>query len=166
VGQSQVDQVESWLFQMALHLLKAEAWPLSTTVPALARRSARASVPKRGGSTEPAWRRRLICPAYTQTPCKPCQTRLTARRPCLCGCLPVDVGRSANRSLRPTHRLQHKDGFRFNRRSEPDERPLRHRLSCLANEQAELLRAGQLKDADVANIAEEIESMGRANGNQ
>ncbi len=33
VGQSQVDQVESWLFQMALHLLKAEAWPLSSAVP-------------------------------------------------------------------------------------------------------------------------------------
>jgi Domain of unknown function DUF29 len=32
VGQSQVDQVESWLFQMAIHLLKAEAWPLSTAV--------------------------------------------------------------------------------------------------------------------------------------
>jgi hypothetical protein len=33
VGQNQVDQVESWLFQMAVHLLKAEAWPLSTAVP-------------------------------------------------------------------------------------------------------------------------------------
>jgi hypothetical protein len=33
VGQSQVDQVESWLFQMAVHLLKAEAWPLSLAVP-------------------------------------------------------------------------------------------------------------------------------------
>jgi len=31
-----------------------------------------------------------------------------------------------------------------------------------ANEQAALLRAGKLSDADVANIAEEIESMGRA----
>jgi hypothetical protein len=35
-----------------------------------------------------------------------------------------------------------------------------------AHEQAELLRAGQLKDADVANIAEEIESMGRGERNQ
>ncbi len=33
VGQSQVDQVESWLFQMAVHLLKASAWPLSDAVP-------------------------------------------------------------------------------------------------------------------------------------
>jgi hypothetical protein len=33
VGQSQVDQVELWLFQMSLHLLKAEAWPLSGAVP-------------------------------------------------------------------------------------------------------------------------------------
>ena len=33
VGQSQIDQVESWLFQMAVHLLKAEAWPLSPAVP-------------------------------------------------------------------------------------------------------------------------------------
>jgi Domain of unknown function DUF29 len=33
VGQSQVDQIESWLFQMAVHLLKAEAWPLSLAVP-------------------------------------------------------------------------------------------------------------------------------------
>ncbi len=33
VGQSQVDQVESWLFQMAVHLLKAEAWPLCIAVP-------------------------------------------------------------------------------------------------------------------------------------
>ena len=33
VGQSQVDQVESWLFQMTLHLLKAEAWPLCSAVP-------------------------------------------------------------------------------------------------------------------------------------
>jgi hypothetical protein len=33
VGQSQVDQVESWLFQMALHMLKAEAWPLLEAVP-------------------------------------------------------------------------------------------------------------------------------------
>ena len=33
VGQSQVDQVESWLFQMTVHLLKAEAWPLSNAVP-------------------------------------------------------------------------------------------------------------------------------------
>jgi len=31
-----------------------------------------------------------------------------------------------------------------------------------ANEQAALLRAGKLSDADVANIAEEIESMGRS----
>jgi hypothetical protein len=54
VGQSQVDQVESWLFQMTLHLLKAEAWPLSTNVPhwqaeargfhVLARRKYRASM--------------------------------------------------------------------------------------------------------------------------
>jgi hypothetical protein len=27
VGQSQVDQIEAWLFQMAVHLLKAEALP-------------------------------------------------------------------------------------------------------------------------------------------
>jgi hypothetical protein len=33
VGQSQVDQVELWLFQMSLHLLKGEAWPLSGAVP-------------------------------------------------------------------------------------------------------------------------------------
>jgi hypothetical protein len=33
VGRSEVDRVESWLFQMALHLLKAEAWPLSRSVP-------------------------------------------------------------------------------------------------------------------------------------
>ena len=31
-----------------------------------------------------------------------------------------------------------------------------------AMEQAELLRAGRLSDADIANIAEEIESMGRS----
>jgi hypothetical protein len=31
-----------------------------------------------------------------------------------------------------------------------------------ANEQAALLRAGRLTEADIANIAEEIESMGRA----
>ena len=31
-----------------------------------------------------------------------------------------------------------------------------------ANEQAQLLRAGNLSDADIENIAEEIESMGRA----
>lgn len=31
-----------------------------------------------------------------------------------------------------------------------------------ANEQAALLRAGRLNDADIANIAEEIESMGRS----
>jgi hypothetical protein len=31
-----------------------------------------------------------------------------------------------------------------------------------ANQQAALLRAGKLSDADVANIAEEIESMGRS----
>jgi hypothetical protein len=29
VGQSQVDRVESWLFRMTIHLLKAQAWPLS-----------------------------------------------------------------------------------------------------------------------------------------
>jgi hypothetical protein len=33
VGQSQVDQIESWLFQMAVHLLKADGWPLSLSVP-------------------------------------------------------------------------------------------------------------------------------------
>jgi len=33
VGQSQVDAVESWLFQAILHMLKAEAWPLSEAVP-------------------------------------------------------------------------------------------------------------------------------------
>jgi len=33
VGQSQVDAVESWLFQAMLHMLKAEAWPLSGEVP-------------------------------------------------------------------------------------------------------------------------------------
>jgi hypothetical protein len=31
-----------------------------------------------------------------------------------------------------------------------------------ANQQAALLRAGQLSDADIENIAEEIESMGRS----
>jgi hypothetical protein len=35
-----------------------------------------------------------------------------------------------------------------------------------ANEQAALLRAGKLGDADLANIAEEIESMGRAERNE
>jgi hypothetical protein len=33
VGQSQVDAVESWLYQALLHMLKAEAWPLSQNVP-------------------------------------------------------------------------------------------------------------------------------------
>jgi hypothetical protein len=33
VGQSQVDAVESWLYQAMLHMLKAEAWPLSNAVP-------------------------------------------------------------------------------------------------------------------------------------
>ncbi|MFL5280088.1 MAG: DUF29 family protein [Rhodopila sp.] len=33
VGQSQVDAVESWLYQALLHMLKAEAWPLSDAVP-------------------------------------------------------------------------------------------------------------------------------------
>ncbi len=33
VGQSQVDAVESWLYQALLHMLKAEAWPLSEAVP-------------------------------------------------------------------------------------------------------------------------------------
>ena len=35
-------------------------------------------------------------------------------------------------------------------------------LYAWANEQAALLRAGQLGQADIANIAEEIESMGRS----
>ena len=57
VGQSQVDQVESWLFQMALHLLKAEAWPLAAAKPhweaeargfrAQARRKYRASMARK-----------------------------------------------------------------------------------------------------------------------
>ena len=34
VGQSQVDAVESWLFQAFLHDLKAEAWPAARDVPA------------------------------------------------------------------------------------------------------------------------------------
>jgi hypothetical protein len=33
VGQSQVDAVESWLYQALLHMLKASAWPLSEAVP-------------------------------------------------------------------------------------------------------------------------------------
>jgi hypothetical protein len=33
VGQSQIDAVESWLFQAFLHDLKAEAWPLARDVP-------------------------------------------------------------------------------------------------------------------------------------
>jgi hypothetical protein len=33
VGQSQVDAVESWLYQALLHMLKAAAWPLSEAVP-------------------------------------------------------------------------------------------------------------------------------------
>ena len=33
VGQSQVDAVESWLYQALLHMLKAEAWSLSEAVP-------------------------------------------------------------------------------------------------------------------------------------
>ena len=33
MGQSQVDAVESWLYQALLHMLKAEAWPLSEAVP-------------------------------------------------------------------------------------------------------------------------------------
>jgi hypothetical protein len=33
VGQSQVDAVESWLYQALIHMLKAEAWPLSEAVP-------------------------------------------------------------------------------------------------------------------------------------
>jgi predicted DNA-binding ribbon-helix-helix protein len=36
-----------------------------------------------------------------------------------------------------------------------------HDFYAWANEQAELLRAGRLSAADIANIAEEIESMGR-----
>ncbi len=41
-----------------------------------------------------------------------------------------------------------------------------HDFFAWANEQAELLRAGRLSDADLANIAEEIESMGRSERNQ
>ena len=33
VGQSQLDQVESWLYQALLHMLKAASWPLSEAVP-------------------------------------------------------------------------------------------------------------------------------------
>jgi hypothetical protein len=33
VGQSQVDAIESWLYQALLHMLKASAWPLSDAVP-------------------------------------------------------------------------------------------------------------------------------------
>jgi hypothetical protein len=33
VGQSQVDAVESWLYLALLHMLKAEAWPLSEAAP-------------------------------------------------------------------------------------------------------------------------------------
>jgi hypothetical protein len=33
VGRSEVDAVESWLFQAFLHDLKAEAWPLARDVP-------------------------------------------------------------------------------------------------------------------------------------
>ncbi len=33
VGQSQIDAVESWLFQAFVHMLKSEAWPLSDAVP-------------------------------------------------------------------------------------------------------------------------------------
>ncbi len=32
VGQNQVDAVESWLYQAILHMLKANAWPLSLSV--------------------------------------------------------------------------------------------------------------------------------------
>lgn len=83
VGQSQVDQVESWLFQMAVHLLKAEAWPLSLTVPHW-QAEARGFRAQARRNIEPAWRRRSICPACMPTPCRPCRTRLTAPRPCLC----------------------------------------------------------------------------------
>jgi len=41
-----------------------------------------------------------------------------------------------------------------------------HDFFAWANEQAALLRAGRLPDADIANIAEEIESMGRSERNQ
>lgn len=37
-----------------------------------------------------------------------------------------------------------------------------HDFYAWANEQAALLRAGKLAEADIANIAEEIESMGRS----
>lgn len=37
-----------------------------------------------------------------------------------------------------------------------------HDFYAWANQQAALLRAGKLSDADIANIAEEIESMGRS----
>ncbi|MCB8876354.1 DUF29 domain-containing protein [Acidisoma silvae] len=37
-----------------------------------------------------------------------------------------------------------------------------HDFYAWANEQAALLRAGRLNEADIANIAEEIESMGRS----
>ena len=60
VGQSQVDAVESWLYQALLHMLKAEAWPLSNAVPhwqaeahsfrARARRRYRASMAQKLGS--------------------------------------------------------------------------------------------------------------------
>ena len=33
VGQSQVDQIESWWFQAFVHDLKAEAWPLALDAP-------------------------------------------------------------------------------------------------------------------------------------
>jgi hypothetical protein len=37
---------------------------------------------------------------------------------------------------------------------------------ALANEQAGLLRSGKFSEADIENIAEEIESMGRSERNQ
>ena len=40
-------------------------------------------------------------------------------------------------------------------------RPIRPTFCAWANEQAALLREGRFSAADIANIAEEIESMGR-----
>lgn len=93
VGQGQVDQIESWLFQMAVHLLKADAWPLSQAVPhwrgeargfrAQARRKYRASMAQK-----------IDLPGIYAAALQAMPDVLDARPPARAGCLPMDAGRA------------------------------------------------------------------------
>ncbi len=83
VGQSQVDSVGSLLFQVFLHDLKAEAWPLARDAPSR-RGDARGFRAQARRKYRPSMRQKIDVAASMPMRWRRCPTRWTDRRQCRC----------------------------------------------------------------------------------